>query len=279
MRTVWWLAVVISASLMSVFLSQWGVLDPARNLSMGAMMPLERQLRQIAGEPRDFLKGLLNRGDVVRENRRLKEEVERLQGELAAQADAQARIRGLEEALGVKQSLPDKELLVANVIARDPSGFKRAVAIDRGRNNGVEEGMVVLSKGGSLAGAVSKAYDNFAWVRLITDPGSAVNAQAEAGGAGQEETQVRAVASGDLGQALVLDLLPADAAVQEGAAVTTSGLGGNYPRALLIGHIEKLDQRPQAPFKKATIEPAAPLGSLDVLLVLTNFRPARLSAP
>ena len=54
------------------------------------------------------------------------------------------------------------------------------IAIDRGSDDGLDEGMVVLSRGGSLVGTVARAYEDFAWVRLITDPDSAVNAQVSA---------------------------------------------------------------------------------------------------
>ena len=52
----------------------------------------------------------------------------------------------LEAALGVKQRRPDEHLLAANVIAEEPSGLKRAIAIDRGLSDGIDEGMVVLSR-------------------------------------------------------------------------------------------------------------------------------------
>ena len=86
----------------------------------------------------------------------------------------------LEEALGSKQARPEDQLLAANVIAEDTSGLKRMIAIDRGSNDGLDEGMVVLSRGGSLVGTVARAYEDFAWIRLITDPDSAINAQVSA---------------------------------------------------------------------------------------------------
>jgi rod shape-determining protein MreC len=77
----------------------------------------------------------------------------------------------------------------------------------------------------------------------------------------------------------VLDLLPSDAPVTAGSQVITSGLGGNYPRSLLIGSVTSVEERPQSPFKKATIEPAADLSGLDTVLVLISFKPERLAGP
>jgi rod shape-determining protein MreC len=73
--------------------------------------------------------------------------------------------------------------------------------------------------------------------------------------------------------------LPSDAAVEEGDLVLTSGLGGNYPRTLLIGTIKSVDNQPQSPFTRTTLEPATDLEVLDTVLVLVSFRPARLEGP
>ncbi len=277
MRVIWWLATVVSVSLIAVVLSEQRALDPAQNLSLRITSPLEGGLRDIADPIAALFEGIVDRGDLVRENKQLKEELERLRGEVAAQQDARAHIQELEAALGVKQSRPEEQFLVAGVIAQDPSGLKRAVAIDRGSADGLDEGMVILSRGGSLVGTVSRAYEDFAWVRLVTDPDSVVNAQIQLGNEGG--ATARGVVSGDLRRGMQLDLLPPDTPLSEGALVMTSGLGGNYPRALLIGSVKSVEERPQAPFKKATLEPAAGLSSLETVLVLTSFRPARLAEP
>jgi len=205
-------------------------------------------------------------------------------------------------------------------MSEDSSGLKRAIAIDRGSKDGLDEGMVVLSRGGSLVGTVSRAFTDYSWVQLVTDPDSSINAQVISGASPAQSsavtptpagtstpgatstptpaassssptaaatapppsptpvpTPVRGVAEGDLKHGLILDLLPPDASLAEGSLVTTSGLGGNYPRELLIGSVEGVEQRPQSPFTKAMLTPAANLSALDTVLVLLSFKPARLS--
>jgi len=205
------------------------------------------------------------------------------------------------------------------VMSEDTSGLKRMIAIDRGSKDGIDEGMVVLSRSGSLVGTVFRAFNDFSWIQLVTDPDSSVNAQvlpgpAQTQGGAPTPTPavtstpavtptpapptsspvtpapspsppsptpapipVRGVAEGDLRHGLILDLLASDTSLAEGSLVTTSGLGGNYPRALLIGSVQDVEQRPQSPFKKATLKPAANLSTLDTVLVLMSFKPARLS--
>lgn len=270
---LWWLAAVVGIGLISIALSQRRALDPLEDLSLGITSPLERGIRKVASPIADLWEGMVDRGDLVRENQRLKEEIERLRGELARRNDDQRRLEQLERALEVKEQRPDDTLLLAEVIAQDPWGLKRTVAIDRGAADGLDEGMVVLSEGGSLVGTIFRVYDEVSWVRLVTDPDSAVNAQV------QGEPPVRGVLSGDLRRGLVLELLPADAEIKEGELVATSGLGGNYPPALVIGTVRSVEERLQAPFKKAVVEPSAPLSRLDSVLVLSSFMPARLEGP
>ncbi len=278
MRLLWWTLAIVSVSLLSIALSESRTLDPVQNLSLTVAAPLENGLRELADPIADFFEGLFNRGDLKRENERLREELERLQSQVAAVEDAQRRAQELEEALEVKESRPYDEFVAADVVAQDPSGVKRALAINRGSKDGLDEGMVVLSKSGSLVGTVSRVYEDFAWLRLVTDPNSAVNVVVLAQG-DEEGSEARGVAAGDLGGRLSLEMVPAEARITDGDLVTTSGLGGNYPRALLLGSVRSVEDKPQALFRKATVEPAADLSSLDTVMIITNFLPARLAGP
>lgn len=186
-------------------------------------------------------------------------------------------MRELEEALGFKDSRPDDQLVVADVIAQDPSGLKRALAINRGSKDGLDEGMVVLSRDGSLVGTVSLVHDDFAWLRLISDPNSAVNIAVQPQDA--ESPTARGIAVGDLRSGVNLEMLPTEAEIKQGDLVTTSGLGGNYPRALLLGTVKTVEEKPQAPSKRAVLEPSAELSALETVFIVTSFKPARLSAP
>ena len=279
MRLLPWTLAVIVLSLISITLSESRTLDPVQNLSLTVTAPIENVLRDAADPTAHFFDGLFDRGDIARENQRLREELEALQADLAAGQDAQQRVRELEEALGVKEGRPEDEFVVADVIAREPSPLKRQLAINRGSRDGLDEGMVVLSRAGSLIGTISRVYDDFAWVRLVTDPNSAINATVLAEDAGEDEPGARGVVTGDLRPNLSLGMLPPDSAIAEGDLVTTSGLGGNYPRALLLGTVTSVENRPQATFVTGVVQPAADLSSLDTVLIISNFLPARLAGP
>ncbi len=308
MRLIWWLATVGAVGLISIFLSEQGALVPVRNVHLTISSPVEGVLRDAADPLEDIYTSITDRGSLVRENEELRAQLEELEAQLAEQQGNEQTITELEQALGVRTRRPDDQLLAARVVAQDVSGQKRMIAIDRGTDDGLDEGMVVMSGAGSLVGTVTAAYEGYSWVRLITDPDSSVNAQVNTGvaqprpvatpevitGGGSPTpsptpspapdgepgaTAIRGVLKGDLRPVVLLDLLPPDADIESSDLVVTSGLGGNYPPGILIGAVKSVQQRPESAFAKASVEPAAKLASLDTVLVLINFIPARLESP
>jgi rod shape-determining protein MreC len=270
MRTIVWVLATAFLALLTVALSQKGALDPLRNLVLTVVSPLERGVGNAAEPVADVLDRIADRQDLEEDNRQLRQQIEELRAEIADLHEKQALSEGLQALLEVQEGRPNDQFLAARVIAKDPSNLKERIAIDRGRDDGVAEGMVVMSAGSSLVGVVSGALDDFAWVTLITDPNSSVNAMVM-------ESRTQGVVSGTLHSGLKMELLPQETEVQPGSTVATSGLGGNFPDALLIGEVVSVQGSPQDIFQKAEVEPAADLSRLETVLVLISFQPARLN--
>jgi len=72
---------------------------------------------------------------------------------------------------------------------------------------------------------------------------------------------------------LLTELIPQEAKVQPGDIVLTSGLGGDLPRALVIGQVSGVTQRDTDLFQSAALRPAVDLNRLEVVTVITNFEP------
>jgi len=270
MRTIVWVLVAAFLALITILLSQKGALDPLRNLALTVVSPLERGVRNAAEPVANVLNRIADRQDLEEENRELRQQIEALRAEIAGLHEQQALSEELQELLKVQEGRPQDTFLVAQVIAKDPSNLKERIAIDRGSDDGVAEGMVVLSAGNSLVGVVSATLSDFAWVTLITDANSSVNAMVM-------ESRTQGVVSGTLHSGLRMELLPQNTEVQPGSTVATSGLGGNFPDALLIGEVVSVQGSDQDIFQKAEVEPAADLSRLESVLILTSFQPARLN--
>jgi len=155
------------------------------------------------------------------------------------------------------------------VIARESSEARRALVIDRGADDGIVEGQVVISTGGALVGRVTEVGPNFAHVVLISDTTSTV--------IGQLSTSVATGrVEGQLG-ALVMSDVDAAVTVQIGEEVYTAGIElgvgvrSPYPKGLLIGRVIDLDRDPNEVVQTLFLDPAAPLDRLEFLLVITDY--------
>jgi rod shape-determining protein MreC len=129
--------------------------------------------------------------------------------------------------------------------------------------------MPVVSQQG-LVGRISEVIANAATIQLITDPGISINIRLQESGA-------EAVLGGSITGEVELELIPQDATVETGDLVLTSGLGGNYPPSVLIGQITGVRKRPFDLYQTASVQPIVDFSKLNIVLVVTNFRPVDLS--
>jgi rod shape-determining protein MreC len=167
------------------------------------------------------------------------------------------------------RSNPESTYKAAAVIGRDPSPFLHYIIINRGSNDDIQRGMPVVTNQG-LVGRVDAVIADAARVQLITDPASAINVYLQ-------NAETDAMLFGSVTGDLSLDMISQDASVQPGDLVLTSGLGGGYPSDLIIGQVATMRSLQYELFQQATVQPAVDFTRLDIVLVITNFRPVDIT--
>jgi len=267
-----WFSFVVLLSLLFIAASRFGVFDPIDNAALTITAPVESALRNATRPLADLLNNVTDTNRLRDQNQTLREENERLKAQVAGLTGAQGELDQLRQLLNVRGSRPGDSFVRAQVFAREPGNLKDIVAIDRGRSDGVKEGMIVLTQQGSLVGAVTRALDGVAWVTLLSDPSSAVSAIVQGSGA-------QGVVSGSLGGAMTMDFVSAAADVKEGDLVVTSGLGGRYPPGEIIGQVTNVERTAQELFQSVRVQPLADLSRLDDVLVLASFLPKEAGSP
>ena len=265
-RLQWSVAIVVLVALLGVIAWQgWDA--PVEDEAASFFAPLQRGLRR-AAEPLANLVGNLDEFDrFEEENRALRQRIEQLEADNARLRELQLQVRGRAELLEVQAESAD-ELLPARVIIRDLTGLRTVVGIDRGANDGVAVGMAVLAAGGTLAGIVTEVQSDTCYVRLITDPDSAVRVL-------HQPSRTESVATGDtLGN---LDaMLPWSAEVELGHIFVTSGLDGLLPQGLPVARVSSATGSVQEAFRQVRLQPLAPLEQLEQVLVQLTFSPPDL---
>lgn len=159
----------------------------------------------------------------------------------------------------------DLDAVGARVIGRPVNSWEGTMIIDRGTSDGLEPGMPVLAPEG-LLGQTIDVTARSAKVRLITDQRSGVSAMIQSSRA---EGIVRGSIEGDL----TLDYISRDTTVTIGDVVITAGMGGVYPRGLLIGEIVDLALADNDLFPHLSVRPTAKLAGIEEVIVLIGAAP------
>jgi rod shape-determining protein MreC len=155
--------------------------------------------------------------------------------------------------------------VIAQVISKVPDNYLSTLTIDLGAEHGIEPGMPVVTERG-LVGRIHKVGPNSSTVLLITDPSSGVPALLQ-------RNRLVGVVSGRAGSSPVLDYVPQEGDVTTGDLVITSGLGGSFPKNLVIGQVVEVRQRDYEMFQQAVLRPTVNFDRLEFVLVITNFEP------
>lgn len=182
---------------------------------------------------------------LVRENKRLEEEVRRLE-----------RVSRLD----VYSANSDEKALLATVIGRDATQWVKTVYIDKGTSDGVTENLAVVTNAG-IVGHVIQASPNSSKVLLVVDRRSAVDSLFM-------ESRVPGVVVGRGSDLCEMKYVPMTAVVKAGDWVLSSGIGGVFPKGLVVGRVLSVVKSKQGLFQEIQLAPGADLARLEEVLVL-----------
>ena len=266
-RTRWVLLIVLVVGGLTLLgLVGWAATIEDRAAT--ALNPVQRAFRQ-AGEPiSNLLSDLDDFGRLNTENRALRSRIEQLEADNARLRELQIQVRARQALIEV-QAETDAVTITAYVTTRDLTGLRTIIGIDRGSNDGLRVGLPVLAAGGTLIGQVYDVRPNTSFVRLITDPDSAVRVLHQA-------SRSEVVATGDtLGN--LEARIPWTSDVELGHLFVTSGLDGQLPQGLPVGRVSAAEGTVQDAFRHVVLEPIAPLDQLEQVLVQLTIPPPDLS--
>ena len=156
--------------------------------------------------------------------------------------------------------------------AADP--YSRKVVIDRGQTHGIVPGSPVIDDSGVL-GQVTRVYPLVSEVTLLIDREQAIPVL-------NTRTGVRSVAYGQPGSdgdGLELRYTLANADINQGDLLTTSGVDGVYPPGLPVARVTKVARRAESSFTRIECAPLARVQGVLHVLVLSPVGPALPPSP
>lgn len=203
------------------------------------------------------------------DNAALRDENDRMRIESALNDEIRRENEQLTALLQLRAGF-EHETVAAIVTFRESSPFRRVIGLDKGSEDGITVGDVVIAAGGALAGRVTQVGSHSATVVLLTDGTSTVIGQLVS-------TAATGQVVGQLGGVLVMSEIDSAERIDLGVEVVTAGieLGGGvrspYPRGLLIGQIIDVRRDANSVVQTAYLQPGANLDRLEYVLVITDY--------
>ena len=250
------------AILLMVLDARFRYAEKVRQVVALAAYPIQR----VAMAPVDLLHGgadyFGSTAALREENAALRTKQLRAAQELLQLAALQEENNQFRRLLEAQERLPRKavfaEILYA---ARDP--FSRKVVIDKGSQNGVLAGAPVIDDVGVI-GQVTRVYLLMSEVTLLSDKDQAIPLQVLRNG-------LRAVGYGGAeGGMLDLRFMAANADIQNGDTLVTSGIDGTYPPGLPVATVARIERDSAYAFARITLAPTAGTERYRQVLVLSN---------
>lgn len=260
-------SILVILGIMMYSASQSGEQNFIASVATFITQPIQKLSAVISGGVGSFSDQFEDIDTIRAQNELLEKKARELTAQLVDYEEIKQENERLREILGLKEANPDYEFEPATVISRDATDTYQTFIIDRGSSHGVALSDPVITADG-LVGYVSQVGPISCKVTTILSSGADV-------GAVDRRTRDGGVLSGDLELAksgyAKLSYLARDCDVSTGDVIVTSGLGGIFPKNLVVGEVVEIRPEAQDISLYAVVKPLADIDGCTDVFVLTNF--------
>ncbi|MCJ1908698.1 rod shape-determining protein MreC [Planococcus ruber] len=231
--------------------------------------------QSVFSRPAHFVTGVFDNVDSLlntyEENKYLKSRLEEFATVQAEVTDLRSENAELKELVGKEEDLRDYNPIQATVIARNPDQWEEKIVINKGETSGVKPNMAVMTARG-LIGKVTLVTKLSSTVELIStqNPNYRVSAMVLGG----DKAVFGLIEGYDADRReLLLKRIDAEIELKEGQKVVSSGLGGIFPKGIVIGEITEVAIDEFGLTKLAYVKPAADFTLLNHVVIADRLTP------
>lgn len=220
----------------------------------------QRAFWAVASWVTDVGRVMVRRGDIIGDNRKMRERIADLEGTSQRLQRYQRENEELRRLMSMPKP-PGAQSVAADVVSYDATDYSRKIFINAGTERSVKSKDVVYTAHG-LVGQVVRAGPRSADVLLLTDRLSGV-------GAMTARTQAKGVVQGMGGNTCRMKYFNFNADVRAGDLVVTSGTSGQsfFPKGMIIGRVLKVEKNKTYSSMTADIDPAVPFDQISAVWV------------
>lgn len=198
----------------------------------------------------------------------LKKQIATYEDELVDYEETKKKLNSYSEMLDIKEDNPDYKLCPANIIGRDSLDAFYSFIIDKGSSDNVSVNDPVVY-GNYVVGVVYSVKATYSVVRTILNPKvniSAIESRT------RESGYTTTTAELSLKKKCMLSGLDKSTSVSIGGIVCTSGIGGIYPKGLIIGKVSDIQDNEYDISLNAVIDPGVDITELEDVFIITDFK-------
>ena len=229
--------------------------------------PLQKISASVGNYIDDYCDNFRSSATLQKENEALKQKLADFQYELADYENTKRTLKIYEEFLGVKEEHPDYVFSNASVLSRDSVDIYGSFILDKGSAKGIEVNDPVIF-GKNLVGIVTEVTPTNCTVKTLANPDVSV-AVYEA--RRNEMGYVTGFESGIDTTVFMLPGLSKDSNIASGGVVYTTGIGGIYPKDLIVGTVEEIRKSQSDISYYGVIKSEVDFSQLTEVFVITDF--------
>lgn len=230
-----------------------------------ALSPIQKLTYGVNRGVKDFVDFFLNFSEVKDENEKLTEENSKLKDKLAEYSDLASENERLKALLDFEDQREQYNYISTNIIGTKGSILEGYI-VDKGSEDGIKKGMVVIAAQG-LVGQVSSVAKNWSVVECIINENVAVSVMPEST---RENTGIlQGYIDGKTSDKLTkISYLPMDSKIKKGDVILTSGLGQVYPKEIRVGEVISVEEDKVNVMKSAIVKTFVDFDSLEELVII-----------
>ena len=242
---------------------------PLKTIAGYLLVPFQNGIAEVGRWFSDKSDQLLELRDVLDENQRLKEEVDKLTIENTRFQQERYELNELRELLALDKEYSDYEKIGAQVISRDSSNWFSSFVINKGSNDGIKVNCNVMA-GSGLVGRVTDVGPNYAKVTSIIEDNNNTSGMLLS-------TGDHLVVTGDLttmpeGMIAFGKLVARSDRAAVGDKIVTSNISDHYLPGILIGYISQIETDANNLTKSGTLTTAVDFEHLQDVLVILELK-------
>jgi len=196
---------------------------------------------------------------VRQENKELTRQIEYLRNLNNQYVEAVQSNKRLRKLLDFRKDIEDPTLS-AQIIGKDSTNWCKSILLDKGTMDGVAVNMPIVTYSG-IVGRVQEVTNHTAKVLLVNDINSSVAVLIQ-------RNRAEGIIAGSGKDYCIIKYVGKDLDIKKGDRVITSGIGGIFPKGLIVGIVSKVQKNNYDLFQYVEVVPETKISGLEEVFVV-----------